>query len=272
MSLNPQHIVSITLNHLDAILGYATTGPVRSNVELAFRHTVSSYGSMAVGELQAVRHSILNFLQDIHVRVTMFLQQGVQSPEDGAFMMPPNAVLSPGVEPPGTIRLMDPATGEVAETLKFPPGQLYDIEPGLLGMQIGGKRSTQLGINNYARSGPAAGVVEAVRRDLAETGRTLARGEDSGLAREELNLLAKLIGTETDARRRETFRLNLFDGELGEEEEEAAESRLAKDPTLRIDLKSGRSRGELDRIISEMSVAEEDGEEEDLLALMDKAL
>ena len=39
------------------------------------------------------------------------------------------------------------------------------------------------------------------------------------LAREELNLLAKLIGTETDARRRDTFRLNLFDGDLGDEEE-----------------------------------------------------
>ena len=100
------------------------------------------------------------------------------------------------------------------------------------------------------------------------------RREEGGgeLAREELNLLAKLIGTETDLKRRETFRLNLFDGEIGEEEEEEGEEcPSSEDRTVRIDLKTGRGRGELERIITEMTVEEQEGEEEDLLALMDKA-
>merc|ERR1719220_1531382 len=40
MCHNPRHLVSLTLNHLDAILGYITASSVKANVELAFQHTV----------------------------------------------------------------------------------------------------------------------------------------------------------------------------------------------------------------------------------------
>ena len=221
------------------------------------------------------RHSILNFLQDIHVRVSVFLQEGAQH-SDGKFARAPVTTISPGIEAPGTVRFMDPSTGEVAETVKFHPGQLYDLEPGLQGLEIGGKRSTNLGLNIYRDKGQEQAVVEAVRRELSGgrgAGDRQGRREEEAreLAREELNLLAKLIGTETDARRRDTFRLNLFDGDLAEEEDEEQHLPAADDQTLSIDLKTGRSRGELDRIISEMTVDEADEEEEDLLALMDKA-
>ena len=214
----------------------------------------------------------MNFLQDIHVRVSVFLQEGAQH-SDGRFARAPVTTLSPGIEAPGTVRFMDPSTGEVAETVKFHPGQLYDLEPGLQGLEIGGKRSTNLGLNIYRDKGQEQAVVEAVRRELSG-GRwadRLGRKEEDAreLAREELNLLAKLIGTETDARRRDTFRLNLFDGDLGEEEGEDLPT--AHNPTLSIDLKTGRSRGDLEKIISEMTVDEAEEEEEDILALMDKA-
>ena len=185
--------------------------------------------------------------------------------------------LSPGIEAPGTVRFMDPSTGEVAETVKFHPGQLYDLEPGLLGLEIGGRRSTNLGLNIYKDKGQEQAVVEAVRRELSGARGSLSQGgreEDSKeLAKEELNLLAKLIGTETDARRRDTFRLNIFDGDHGDEEVDDGDHKRAggEDKTLSIDLKTGRSRGELDRIISEMTVDEAAEEDEDILALMDKA-
>ena len=185
--------------------------------------------------------------------------------------------LSPGIEAPGTVRFMDPSTGEVAETVKFHPGQLYDLEPGLLGLEIGGRRSTNLGLNIYKDKGQEQAVVEAVRRELSGARGSLSQGgreEDSKeLAKEELNLLAKLIGTETDARRRDTFRLNIFDGDHGDEEVDDGDHKQAggEDKTLSIDLKTGRSRGELDRIISEMTVDEAAEEDEDILALMDKA-
>lgn len=193
------------------------------------------------------------------------------------FARAPVTTLSPGIEAPGTVRFMDPSTGEVAETVKFHPGQLYDLEPGLLGLEIGGRRSTNLGLNIYKDKGQEQAVVEAVRRELSGARGSLSQGgreEDSKeLAKEELNLLAKLIGTETDARRRDTFRLNIFDGDHGDEEVDDGDHKQAggEDKTLSIDLKTGRSRGELDRIISEMTVEEAAEEDEDILALMDKA-
>ena len=193
------------------------------------------------------------------------------------FARAPVTTLSPGIEAPGTVRFMDPSTGEVAETVKFHPGQLYDLEPGLLGLEIGGRRSTKLGLNIYKDKGQEQAVVEAVRRELSGARGSLSQGgreEDSKeLAKEELNLLAKLIGTETDARRRDTFRLNIFDGDHGDEEVDDGDHKQAggEDKTLSIDLKTGRSRGELDRIISEMTVEEAAEEDEDILALMDKA-
>ena len=193
------------------------------------------------------------------------------------FARAPVTTLSPGIEAPGTVRFMDPSTGEVAETVKFHPGQLYDLEPGLLGLEIGGRRSTNLGLNIYKDKGQEQAVVEAVRRELSGARGSLSQGgreEDSKeLAKEELNLLAKLIGTETDARRRDTFRLNIFDGDHGDEEVDDGDHKQAggEDKTLSIDLKTGRSRGELDRIISEMTVGEAAEEDEDILALMDKA-
>ena len=147
------------------------------------------------------------------------------------FARAPVTTLSPGIEAPGTVRFMDPSTGEVAETVKFHPGQLYDLEPGLLGLEIGGRRSTNLGLNIYKDKGQEQAVVEAVRRELSGARGSLSQGgreeESKELAKEELNLLAKLIGTETDARRRDTFRLNIFDGDHGDEEVDDGDHRQA---------------------------------------------
>ena len=98
------------------------------------------------------------------------------------------------------------------------------------------------------------------------------RDEDCSLAKEELNLLAKLIGTETSSSVKE-FKLNLFEGERLDEDEFSGSPQLQDESKhVSIDLKSGRRRGDLDKIISEMTVEAGDEEEDDLLALMDKAL
>ena len=52
---NPKHIISLTLNHLDAILSYVTCSVVRKNVEIAFQYFTQNYKNMSVGELQGIR-------------------------------------------------------------------------------------------------------------------------------------------------------------------------------------------------------------------------
>ena len=40
MCHNPRHLVSLTLNHLDAILGYVTAAPVRVNQQFLHKHPI----------------------------------------------------------------------------------------------------------------------------------------------------------------------------------------------------------------------------------------
>ena len=170
-------------------------------------------------------------------------------------------------------------TGEVVGTTKFHPGQAYQSEPGQLGLEIAGQRSTKLGFNIYASQHVAGSLVEptAVVADQKQGTRSLSLNKESEgneeLAKEELNLLAKLIGTETNVRSRETFRLNLFETDTVEEDslEVENQTKVKRDSTVKIDLKSNRDRGEIDNIIKEMTVSVEETEDDDLLSLMDKA-
>ena len=67
----------------------------------------------------------------------------------------------------------------------------------------------------------------------------------------------------------------MFDADPGEDDVAEAESipkHLPDDLTVNISINSGRRRDDLEKIISEMTVTSEDREEDDLLALMDKAV
>jgi len=288
MCHNPRHIIALTLNHLDAILGYVTDTNVNNNVEAAFNHLVTNYAPMTVGEIQAVRYSILNFFQDIHVRISAFLQDNVQHNTGRFVMYPPLDVYTDtGLETPGTIRFMD-QFGEVVETTKFHPGQTYKSETEMLGLEIGAKRSTILGQNIYAGRSSVESSSEDVTNKHPSVSNIVTnksqistlqthfpcKDDASGeLAKEELNLLAKLIGTKTDMKTKDTFRLNMFDMEADEEHDHIAGNVTDQvvDTTVNIHINSTRARKDLEKIISEMTVDQEENEEEDLLALMDKA-
>ena len=98
------------------------------------------------------------------------------------------------------------------------------------------------------------------------------------LARDELNLLAKVMGTKTYISKNETFRLNMFNREESEDDEEGVENMaICKEFGMGLDsieVEPGRGRGDLARILQEMTLegeVEVEGADEDILALMDKA-
>ena len=87
-------------------------------------------------------------------------------------------------------------------------------------------------------------------------------------------MLAKLIGTKTEFSKKDVFRLNMFDLDTEEEPLMAAEKHSSDadaDNTLNISLNSSQTRHDLEKIISEMTVTEDNDEDDDLLALMDQA-
>ena len=88
-------------------------------------------------------------------------------------------------------------------------------------------------------------------------------------------MLAKLIGTKKEFSKKDVFRLNMFDQDTTEEEPlmaaEKHSSDADADTTLNISLNSSQTRHDLEKIISEMTVTEDNDEDDDLLALMDQA-
>ena len=189
-------------------------------------------------------------------------------------------------------------SGEVVETTKFHPGQSYTRETEILGLELGHERSTSLGHNIYAGRSSGSTFNNAINNslkfslennpELNQTKSLNVSGQiktkphqthfpadaNQELAKEELNLLAKLIGTKTELSKKDVFRLNMFDLDTEEEPLMAAEKHSSDadaDNTLNISLNSSQTRHDLEKIISEMTVTEDNDEDDDLLALMDQA-
>lgn len=101
---SPRQSVAITLNHLDTVETY-----VKENLELTERialvkdSLVEIFFSTSLAEFQTVRCQVLTFLQDLHVRISMFLKSGVQK-QTGVFSMPLFGYVPEGFEVNGTIR------------------------------------------------------------------------------------------------------------------------------------------------------------------------
>ena len=56
-----------------------------------------------MGEFLLIRQTLLHFFQDMHIRVSIFLKDKVQS-QNGRFVLPPGGPVPHGMETPGTIR------------------------------------------------------------------------------------------------------------------------------------------------------------------------
>ncbi len=287
MTKNPHDLIGVTLNHLDAIGDYAKSEDVKRAVELAYELLIQSYVPLTVEEMRSVRCAILNFFQDYNVRVSVFINERVQN-DDASFKFGPIKELPRDAHgAPGEIRTFDKESGEVISRSLFDPG--VEIRPpgpqGRLGILDVGHRGTKHGLNMYANIGASAAsaVVESGQDQVADTTSkySAAAPTPSGitsekqqrLAKQELDLLAKLIGSE--AKSVETFKLNLFD----KDKEEAATAKATSaqsdsENVVKIDLKGKSRRGQdLEKVIGEMEVdSKANDEEDDLLALMDKAI
>ena len=61
------------------------------------------YMQLSVGDFWALKHVLTRFMQDRRVKVSLFLQAGLQN-MDGTMVIPRNGPVPTGSEPPGAIR------------------------------------------------------------------------------------------------------------------------------------------------------------------------
>ncbi|XP_061737509.1 protein OSCP1a isoform X2 [Nerophis ophidion] len=200
----PKDLLLITYNHMDAIRGFVKGTPVLLNkLDQTHRRIIEIYSTMTAGQFQILRQTLLAFLQDTHVRVAMFLKNLIQNP-DGRFALSASGPTPHGVDLPGSIRIFDTKGRKVRE-VHFPSGGSYSAanKEGSFGLH--GDRVLRLGMNIYTVNL----AVEPSKSPSLKTDNLTP----NLLAKEELNLLARLMGkVEMDnmSAGESGFHINLF--------------------------------------------------------------
>ncbi|KAF3707224.1 Protein OSCP1 [Channa argus] len=250
----PKDLLLISYNHIDTIRQFVKDTPVVMNqVDEAHRKIIEIYSSLSEGEFQLLRQTLLIFVQDMHVRVSLFLKSQIQNP-NGGFTLSTSGPLPHGIDVPGLIRMFDSKGREVRRS-KFPTGGSYSSSIREGSFELHGDRVITLGTNVYANT-------------------------TNLLAKEELNLLARLMGSmkaENMPRAETGFRINMFTTD--QMEEEAGTLDEAEEPVFGViniqAMQDEQAATELAHIAGQFTEQEEQPDKpcgnnrDELLAMMD---
>ncbi|KAE8281799.1 Protein OSCP1 [Larimichthys crocea] len=207
----------------------------------------------------------------MHVRVSLFLKNQVQNP-NGRFALSTSGPVPHWGDVPGLIRTFDSQGREVRRS-EFPTGGSYTSPIREGSFDLHGDRVIRLGMNMYTVNYP----------EETHTSKALSAKTDNTpnlLAKEELNLLARLMGSmkaENMPKAEPGFQINLFITDL--EEGEAVVSSAAEESLFGViniqAMQDEQVASELARIAGQFARREEQPENsssnkgDDLLAMMD---
>ncbi|CAB4068012.1 unnamed protein product [Lepeophtheirus salmonis] len=194
---------------------------------------MANNAELSIAQFQSIRYSILNFLGGDKIRVSVFLNEGLQK-LDGSLLFEPSYLIPQA----GEITFFD-EDENTKKTTKFFPGMEYE--------------GTALGTNLYYSDNLGRkDETESLHNYNPMNSRSQSHPPkcDRKFVKDELNLLAKLLYTSTDGKRNE-------------------KCTFLEDFTYSRD--QSESREEIEKVMKEMmpmSITEED---EDILSLLDKA-
>jgi len=306
MTKRPADILLVTLNHFDTVFDFVKDNATcRGLMEDFYKRFSQTYSNLNLGELQTLRQAQLNFFQDMHIRVSIFLKEKVQN-QDGGFVFEKGGAVPHETEIPGTIRVFS-TDGTPSQMETFSPGEIYQLSEPKGSIERHGSRRITLGVNMYANktptpnsegpptSNPDTSVgIGGSRISRNAASKIFPSKSDSGgvkvgsnpLAEAELRLLSTLVGAGQSTRKAKRdegeFKLNLFNDEDEEQEYQERQRDEPKATTISIDARARRKNEKLNKIMNDMSL---DGEEkarkskkkgvtldkgEDLLDLMDQ--
>ncbi|XP_004548948.3 protein OSCP1a [Maylandia zebra] len=274
LCLRPKDLLLISYNHMDTIREFVKDTPMAVNqVDETHRKIIEAYSSLSEGELQLLRQTLLTFFQDMHVRVSLFLKDQIQNP-NGRFALTTSGPVPHGTDVPGLIRIFD-CRGREVRRREFPSGGSYTSSIREGSFELHGNRVIRLGMNMYTVDHP-----EETHTSRAPS--VKADGSPNPLAKEELNLLARLMGSmkaENKPKDESGFRINLFNTD--KEEAEAGASASAEESLYGViniqAMQDEQAASELARIAGQFEEEEEEekpekpsnNKGEELLAMMD---
>ncbi|GAA6095467.1 protein OSCP1a isoform X1 [Tachysurus ichikawai] len=267
----PRDIVLISFNHTDGVRELVKDNPRLVNlINEAQRLIVEMFTSLSDGEFQLMRQTLLAFFQDVHIRVSIYMKENLQN-ADGSFVMPTSGPVPHGNEVPGLIRYFN-SRGRVVGRREFVSGGSYTGPMREPSFDLSGDRVTRLGTNMY-------GVSSAEDTHTSQSSTHICKSKQvsddpNPLAKEELNLLAKLMGqievwdsVAADG----GMRVNLFPSD--QEEDGTGRLSEADKAFAVVNIQAVKADTELTRIVAEFTNQDEvqrpSDKGEDLLAMMD---
>jgi hypothetical protein len=217
---HPKELLLITLNHLDSIMPFISDSSVCVQlIEQCYKKLLKNFSTMNDYELQFVRHTMLNFFQDLKIKVSVFLKEKVQN-WNGTFILFNEGPSMFGSDLPGTISYYDEKS--LLKETKFNPGVKYTRCDSRLGsIDRNGDRLIRLGLNVYSSNKPVDTIMPAEKGyQKSGTGSISSAASDfesnipDPRARAQLDMLCKLIGkSSTNTNTKIDFKLNLFNNE-----------------------------------------------------------
>ncbi|XP_050546337.1 protein OSCP1-like isoform X2 [Daktulosphaira vitifoliae] len=154
----PRQILHITLNHLDSVRLITSKTRLKQVINIVHHNFTQIYGKMTDGEILRLRYSILNYFQDINVKVTVFIKEGLQR-YNGSFVTVGKWTIPYGGEVPGAIRIFD-KNGKLNDISTFNPISSYKVETEIGSLEINSPRNTTLGLSLYKTYANDNGVSE----------------------------------------------------------------------------------------------------------------
>merc|ERR1719482_406187 len=146
----PEEIVGVTLNHLQSLRNVVSSqAPVVELVDEAIARVHSTFDDMSEADFAVLRQTLVNFLQDRRVKVSIFLQESIQA-SDGSITIPPAGRLAFGMNPPGQVRYY--AGGDLYRTADLPIAGMHAWTAPTT-TSANGEGALGLGVNMYERTG-----------------------------------------------------------------------------------------------------------------------
>ncbi|CAG0915827.1 unnamed protein product [Notodromas monacha] len=273
----PRELLWVTMNHLRGIRGVVFRPQVVGNVALVGKKFVEAYKSFSNWDLQILRFQLLNWVQNMHIKVSNFLKDGKQD-SFGYFIVPSGTSVAFGCDVPGKMKLL---CGTSAPEVRTFPVLFESSEDDTQGsLDWNGQPGTDLGKSIYAedltivKSEPEASdpTITEFRKMSCTSGKPFMPANSDALhAKEELNLLSMLVDGTDKQSESETFKLNLFGTSIFESGVISDEVTEDAEKTAVIDSRIRPQNEELCQIFKEMELPSEK-EDVDLLALMDEVV
>mmetsp|Transcript_17817 Transcript_17817/g.31759 ORF Transcript_17817/g.31759 Transcript_17817/m.31759 type:complete len:398 (-) Transcript_17817:157-1350(-) len=290
---SPDDILKITLLHLNSVKDIVKDSNLKEQVESIIQKSNALYSTFDEHSWLQLRATLARFLKDKRVKVSLFLQEGIQA-SDGKMLLPIPLPQNPNDPQPGTVKVYD-SSGAVASKKNVRLGSIevdtsdFHCHPHPLGANLYDKSRTPFvppKRRDSAKSSVAAaqgpeminspkprGKLQPPEPKTMGTAESLLAAGLSSAGKEELNVLAQLIApSQPDS---DNFKLNLFP-----DNEEDAPTTIDVSPgfdpkvnTVNFGSSTGGRQG-LDQMISNLDIDGETGtagQDEDLLDLMDRA-